>query len=270
MQTINTPSGLKAQVLIPRWGRDFEPAGLRYIGDRSRERLMQVFLNPEIMFDLGDIAADMNEYKFGYMDDMDIPFDELTRTVDHVLPMTTVADDVPNCLWHADKLRLKVPDEMLRIFDPTAVTFLYPYHLSSAAKKETGFADPSIVCNAYQTHHEAGGRTIQPTSEALLRFAEALGRGMHEMDDVQYEDRFRRIKSVVQWSYQYMNTLLSEGGERGMHWLGHKRGRLMLFSNKIAHSNDLIRQNERNPRSQSIYRRMFPGRKFLSFNLGYE
>ena len=273
IEKITTPSGLEAEVLIQNiWGPERESVGLRYIGECARQRLSEVFLNDQPMFDLRDIAADMQEHKFGYIDNVRIPLGLLAPNFQHVLPITSVSDDLPNCLWHADKLRLKMVNDTHTILDTSAITFLYANRLDPVHRKETGFGHPQSIADAYNAYYEEpmnSAPVVEGTVESLREVAEVLGEGMDVIraEENDWQERFICIRDLLQFTYERLETLFEREGIQGMYWIPHRPHRLMVFSNSIAHSNDLVRQSGSiEPRSQAIWRRMLPGRKFMTFN----
>lgn len=274
MSTIIAPSGLEAEILLPNGlGNDQKAAGLKYIGDHSKKRLREVFLNNQPMFDLMDIAADMNEFKFGYVDDVYVGWDQLESNFRHILPITSVSDDIPNCLWHADRLRIRMGEETEGILDPSAVTFLYADSVDPVRNKETGFGDPKLVADAYNTYFQHLGNDREPVSgevASLRNAAETLGEGLLPVtDDEDWKKKFETVQRLLKFTYSELDRVLEQQQIQGMHWISQQKRRLMLFSNSIAHSNDLVRQDQSmQPRNQGIWRRMLPGRKFMQFNTG--
>jgi hypothetical protein len=269
VQTVTTPSGFKAELLIQNWGPERKPAGLRYIGDRARSRLRHIFTDVRPMFDLSDISEDMKEFGFGYADDVYVSPEEIRVAAGHIFPITSIVDDVPNCLWHADRLRVNMAGEIDRIFQPQAVTMLLPQVLDPLEVKETGFGHPQIIAEAYCSILENPGDDpiVEPTSASLMEFAHAMASGMDGKgpDDPEWQQKCALIAALLLKTSEHIDHLLHKQGIHGTYWLPHQRKRLVLFGNAIVHSNDLIRNTKaRRPRAQTIWRRMLPGKEFAS------
>ncbi|TSC59986.1 MAG: hypothetical protein Greene041662_316 [Candidatus Peregrinibacteria bacterium Greene0416_62] len=267
MTIITTPSGFQAEVLIENaWGPEKKSAGLHYIDVASRKRLGDLFSNDRAIFDLRDISEDMRMYHFGYAENVPgIHTSSIQGTRRHIFPITSV----PNCVWHADNLRIQHAESMDAIMDPTAVTMLYAQSLFESRLKETGFAHPQVIADAYNEFYDEPGQppAAKGSAISLRAFADELGEGWDDLP--KQPQKTAIIRGVLESTYAHIERVFQEQGIVGAYWLPHAKGRLVLFGNNddIVHCNDLIKRGKNvTPRNQALWRRMLPGKAMMGFN----
>ncbi len=262
---ITTPSGFEAEILLPEGFAegDGSPKGLRYIGEDARARIQEVLLQNIAIFDVTDIAEDMRRYGFGYADGTPVDVQAVLDASSHLFPVTTVSDDAPNCLWHADRLRMNMGGVMQASMEPSAITLLHAAKLQTGTTKETGFGSPAFVAKTYNEYY-GDPPMVEETAESLREFAEGLTIAVRSLPEAK-----QGIRLLLEHVQKRTQEVLRQTGRHGTHWVKHAVGRTILFRNDIVHANDLIRHDSSGtPRNQTIWRRMVPGKPLASFNEG--
>jgi hypothetical protein len=247
-KNIQTVGSLTARPIVENWSKEYKRFGLEYLRPNAVDVFKALFSRGYNTVLLQSIIADMNEYGFGYIDNVHFSGDELHRVLHDVYPVTVVEDNLQNCLWHADNVRLKRGSTLESHFDPQAITMLYGQRVET--EKYTGFAAVDAISAACNTVCEDEART-QPTVESVRELADILGSNV--------DKNRREIYYLLHGVDNHVQR--QERAENCTHhtWLQHQTGRLIVFSNSILHANDVVHKKiVELTRNNIIYRRMLP------------